>query len=107
MTQGEGVIITGAGAQGNALSRWGDYSSMQIDPVDDCTFWYANEYIPANGTFNWKTRLASFKFPGCGGTVANDFSIAASPPSLTVVQGSSANSTTSTPVTSGAAPAAS
>ena len=64
MTQGEGTIITGAGAQGSTLSRWGDYSSMSIDPADDCTFWFATEYIPANGTFNWKTRIASFKFPG-------------------------------------------
>jgi hypothetical protein len=102
MTQGKGIIVTGAGAQGSTLSRWGDYSSLQIDPVDDCTFWYANEYIPANGTFNWKTRIASFKLPGCGAS-ANDFSIAANPASLTVVQGSSATSTISTAVTSGAA----
>ena len=103
MTQGEGIIITGAGAQGSSLSRWGDYSSLQIDPVDDCTFWYANEYIPANGTFNWKTRIAAFKLPGCGTAVANDFSIAANPASLMVAQGSSATSTISTAVTSGAA----
>ena len=105
MTLGEGTIITGAGAQGSTLSRWGDYSSMQIDPVDDCTFWYANEYIPANGTFNWKTRIASFKLPGCGAAGANDFSMAASPSSLTVAQGSSATSTIGTAVTSGVAQA--
>jgi pre-peptidase len=103
MTQGEGIVITGAGAQGSTLSRWGDYSSLQIDPVDDCTFWYANEYIPANGTFNWKTRIASFKLPGCGAVVANDFSIAANPASLAVTQGSSATSTINTAVTSGVA----
>ena len=103
MTQGEGIIVTGAGAQGSTLSRWGDYSSLQIDPVDDCTFWYANEYIPANGTFNWKTRIASFKLPGCGAPAADDFSIAANPASLTVAQGSSATSTINTAVTSGAA----
>ena len=38
---------------------------MSIDPVDDCTFWYTNEYLKANGTFNWSTRIASFKFPSC------------------------------------------
>src|SRR5216684_2593548 len=43
--------------------RW--MPSIAIDPVDDCTFWYANEYIASNGTFNWHTRLASFKFPSC------------------------------------------
>ena len=103
MTQGEGIVITGAGAQGSTLSRWGDYSSLQIDPVDDCTFWYANEYIPANGTFNWKTRIASFTLPGCGAPVANDFSISANPTSFTVAQGNSGTSAISTAVTSGAA----
>lgn len=59
------VILNGAGSQNGGLSRWGDYTSMAIDPVDDCTFWYANEYLPSNGSFNWNTRLASFKFTGC------------------------------------------
>ena len=65
MSQGEGTIINGAGSQTNGLSRWGDYSGMAIDPSDDCTFWYTNEYLKANGTFNWSTRIASFKFPSC------------------------------------------
>ncbi len=65
MTQGEGTIIDGAGSQTTKLNRWGDYSMMGIDPSDDCTFWYTNEYIPSNGTFNWKTRIGSFKFPSC------------------------------------------
>ena len=67
MAQGEGTIFAGAGSQtGSSLSRWGDYSMMAVDPVDDCTFWYTTEYIPANGAFNWSTRIASFKFPSCG-----------------------------------------
>lgn len=61
----ENSILEGTGSQTRSLARWGDYTSMAIDPVDDCTFWYANEYIASNGTFNWHTRLASFKFPGC------------------------------------------
>ena len=61
----ENSILAGTGSQTTGLNRWGDYSSMAIDPVDDCTFWYANEYIASNGTFNWHTRLASFKFPSC------------------------------------------
>jgi hypothetical protein len=61
----ENSIIEGTGSQTRSLSRWGDYSSMALDPSDDCTFWYANEYIASNGTFNWHTRLASFKFPSC------------------------------------------
>jgi hypothetical protein len=64
--QAEASIIAGAGSQsGQHLSRWGDYSSMSIDPVDDCTFWYTNEYLASTGAFNWNTRIASFKFSTC------------------------------------------
>ncbi len=64
--QAETTIFTGAGSQtGSNLTRWGDYSAMTVDPVDDCTFWYTNEYLPANGAFNWSTRIGSFKFSGC------------------------------------------
>ena len=63
--QAENTIIDGSGSQLTNLSRWGDYSSMTIDPVDDCTFWYTTEYLKSNGTFNWSTRIASFKFPSC------------------------------------------
>jgi hypothetical protein len=65
MSQGEGTIIDGAGSQTSRLTRWGDYSAMNVDPTDNCTFWYTSEYLPANGSFNWKTRIASFKFSGC------------------------------------------
>ena len=88
--QAEASIIDGAGSQTGGLSRWGDYSSITVDPVDDCTFWYTNEYIPANGSFNWRTRIASFKFASCG---APDYTVAASPASQSVVQGSSTSYT--------------
>jgi hypothetical protein len=69
MTLGEGVIINGSGVQTTFNSRWGDYTSMNIDPVDDCTFWYVNEYYTAAGQASsaagWQTRIASFKLPGC------------------------------------------
>ncbi|HEY2028127.1 MAG TPA: hypothetical protein VGH20_02870 [Myxococcales bacterium] len=105
MTQGESTIINGAGSQtGQSLSRWGDYSNMVVDPVDDCTFWYTTEYIPANGAFNWSTRIGSFKIPGCGGVApANDFSISATPATVSVVAGSSATSTIGTATVSGTA----
>jgi uncharacterized membrane protein len=83
--QAEASIIDGAGSQTGGLSRWGDYSSITVDPVDDCTFWYTSEYIPANGSFNWRTRIASFKFASCG---TPDYAVAASPASQSVVQGS-------------------
>ncbi|MDP1900146.1 MAG: hypothetical protein Q8K96_06800 [Rubrivivax sp.] len=61
----EVLVQAGGGSQTTGLSRWGDYSTMQIDPIDDCTFWYTTQYIGTNGTFNWRTRIASFKFPSC------------------------------------------
>jgi uncharacterized membrane protein len=88
MGQGEGVLIDGPGSQTSstrALSRWGDYSDMSVDPVDDCTFWFTSEYLPANGIFNWRTRIGTFKLAGCG---SPDFAVAASPPSQTVSAGS-------------------
>ena len=61
MTITEETIFTSGGSQ-TGLSRWGDYSQMSIDPVDDQTFWYSHEYIPSTGSFNWRTRIASFTF---------------------------------------------
>jgi hypothetical protein len=63
--QAETILKPGAGSQLRNLSRWGDYSSISVDPVDDCTFWYTNEYLKADGTFNWSTQISSFKFPSC------------------------------------------
>ena len=69
MTLGEGTIINGSGVQTTTNSRWGDYTDMTVDPVDDCTFWYVNEYYLTSGTpadtRPWHTRIASFKLPGC------------------------------------------
>jgi len=69
MDLGEGTIINGTGVQTTTNSRWGDYTSMNIDPVDDCTFWYVNEYYTAAGqassTAGWQTRIASFRLPEC------------------------------------------
>jgi len=65
MLSNETTIVQGTGSQTGTLSRWGDYSHMSVDPVDDCTFWYTTEYLKADGTFNWSTRIASFKINGC------------------------------------------
>ncbi|HDD23978.1 MAG TPA: hypothetical protein ENF52_00885, partial [Chloroflexi bacterium] len=65
MTLGEGEIIAGSGSQTHSASRWGDYSGMMVDPVDDCTFWYTTEYIETTGSAPWQTRIASFVFPEC------------------------------------------
>jgi len=63
LTQGETLMYSGSGSQ-TMYTRWGDYSGMSIDPVDDCTFWYINEYYQTTGT-NWHTRIGSFIYPSC------------------------------------------
>ena len=69
MTQGEGTIIDGSGVQRTTNSRWGDYTDITVDPTDDCTFWYVNEYYTLAGQQSspagWQTRIGSFKLPGC------------------------------------------
>jgi len=87
----ENVVFSGGGSQTTTLSRWGDYSAMTVDPTDDCTFFYTTEYIPVNGTFNWHTRIVSFKMNNCGAVA--DFTLSASPNSLSITQGSSGTST--------------
>jgi hypothetical protein len=60
-------IIGGEGDEENAIF-WGDYTSMTVDPVDDCTFWYVDEYFAQNEIgkeVNWDTRIAHFKVPTC------------------------------------------
>jgi hypothetical protein len=62
LPQGEATIIAGTGSQTGTSNRWGDYSALTVDPVDDSTFWYTQEYYTSTGAFNWRTRIASFKF---------------------------------------------
>ena len=67
LAQGEATLFSGTGSQTGTGNRWGDYSALTIDPVDDCTFWYTQEYYATTGSFNWRTRIGSFKFTQCGG----------------------------------------
>ncbi len=53
-----------AGTNSQTINRWGDYSSMVPDPVDDCTMWYTTEYLQT-GSQSWKTRIAALKFSTC------------------------------------------
>ncbi|MFN2595216.1 MAG: hypothetical protein ABR579_10055 [Actinomycetota bacterium] len=66
MTQGENLIIAGNGSQ-TASPRWGDYTALSVDPTDDCTFWYTNEFYPSNSHYTWHTAIASFRMPTCSG----------------------------------------
>ena len=82
--QAEVTLIAGSGSQtrcqavdadndGDAdfcRGRWGDYSSMSVDPVDDCTFWYTQEWMPASGL--WNTQIGAFRFESCGPDVSID-----------------------------------
>ena len=61
----EAQVTAGTGVQQGGGNRWGDYSAMTVDPVDQCTFYYTNEYLTTNGAFNWSTTIASFRFPSC------------------------------------------
>ena len=103
--QAETSVIAGVGSQTGGLSRWGDYSAMTVDPVDDCTFWFTTEYLKATGSFNWSTRIASYKFPTCGAAPTPDFSVSCSPSSFTIAQGGSAPSTCTVTSTNGFASA--
>ena len=66
--QGEATLFAGTGSQTGTGSRWGDYSALTIDPIDDCTFWFTSEYYVTTSSFNWRTRIGAFKFPSCGGS---------------------------------------
>jgi len=59
------IITTGTGSQFNSGKRWGDYSSMSVDPTDGCTLWYTQEYYQNTSSVNWHTRVGSFKFNSC------------------------------------------
>jgi hypothetical protein len=94
--EAETVMLYGSGSQAGttALDRWGDYTALRIDPADDCTFWYTNEYLQTTGTFNWSTRIGSFRFPGCANPTP-DFTLLATPSSQTVTQGNGTQYTVS------------
>ncbi len=51
----------GTGAQFASAGRWGDYSSMSVDPKDKTTFWYTQEYYETSGSFDFNTRVCAFK----------------------------------------------
>lgn len=62
----ETTLLAGPGVQtGSQLSRWGDYSTLSVDPVDGCTMVFTTEFIPSNGAFNWSTYIGSFKLSTC------------------------------------------
>lgn len=65
LARGSKIMKAGTGAQLSFQSRWGDYSMLAVDPADDCTFWYTNEYYSSTSQANWKTWIGKFKFNNC------------------------------------------
>jgi PKD repeat protein len=65
----ETTIYTGSNSQ-TGINRWGDYSNISIDPTDDHTFWYTNEYVTSS---SHGTRIASFQFSSPTGPPTADF----------------------------------
>ena len=61
---GEQTILTSSHFQ-SGHSRWGDYTSMSVDPSDDCTLWFVDQYMPTSGDFQWATHINSFKLGTC------------------------------------------
>lgn len=61
----ETSVLVGSGSQTGNLSRWGDYSTISVDPVDGCTMVFTSQFQPANGSFNWSTYIHSFKLSTC------------------------------------------
>jgi hypothetical protein len=86
LPQGEGSIINGTGSQ-TGSQRWGDYTSMNVDPVDDCTFWYVNEYLPSTSSNGWQLRIGAFRFDQCG---TPNFTMSATPDTQDICVGAGA-----------------
>lgn len=63
MTLRESVLVEGEAAQTNTM-RWEDYTQTAIDPSDDCTVWYAGDYLK-RGAATYSTRIGAFRMPGC------------------------------------------
>jgi hypothetical protein len=59
----EVVVVNGLGSQ--EYVRWGDYSTMAVDPSDNCTFFYTTEYYRVTAWGDWSTDISSWKFPNC------------------------------------------
>jgi hypothetical protein len=81
LAQGEATMRAGTSAQPLEASRWGDYSSLNIDPLDDCTFWYTSQFYSGNGlecgaqqAACWRTWIGRFKYPSCAAAVPGTLS---------------------------------
>ncbi len=65
LTFRESILANGEAAQTTTL-RWEDYTQTAMDPTDDCTVWYAGDYLKAGAT-SYSTRIGAVQVPGCLG----------------------------------------
>ena len=71
---GEASLIDGRASQTDpkAGRRWGDYTTLEIDPVDDCTMWTTGQrrrpaqVKPGSTRKLSDTQIVAFRLPGCG-----------------------------------------
>ncbi len=70
LSANEQEIKAGTGSQTHSAARWGDYSQMSVDPIDECTFWYTTEYLATTSSAAWRTHVGAFRLPECTGTEA-------------------------------------
>ena len=87
MSLGEGSIVEGSGSQ-TSSERWGDYTSLTVDPIDDCTFWHVNQYYETSSGSGWVLRAGAFKFDECG---TPGFYLRADSPEQNICVGSDVN----------------
>src|SRR5438034_9033164 len=90
MTLGEGSIINGAVSQTSG-NRWGDYTALDVDPTDDTTFWYINEYVPSTSSIGWRLRIGAFNL--AGGASPTPTATASPSPTATATAAASATAT--------------
>ena len=55
--QTEQTLVGSTSSQSD--DRWGDYTTMSIDPADDATFWYTGEFLGNAG--DWETQIGGFR----------------------------------------------
>jgi len=87
MTRGEGSIVNGGGYQTHTSGRWGDYSMLAVDPLDDCTFWFTSQYYQTTSSYGWQTRVGKFQLSTCTPMELPPSVIITSPPDGAVVSG--------------------
>ncbi len=66
--QAEATFHNGTTSQ-TTFSRWGDYASLNVDPADECTFWFTGQYGLSS---SWATWIGAFKFDVCRPFVKGD-----------------------------------